>query len=111
MFEHLDAPVRRIGALDTPVAYCPAIEDEILPQIEDVLAAIRKIAAAEGSAPAAWKNNALAPGRVHILAAELVAYLRGGRFAGDSSFKSRRSPENLPRRFSLALLLRHRQRA
>jgi len=45
MFEHLDAPVLRIGAMDTPVAYSPPIEDEILPQAEDVLAAIRKIAA------------------------------------------------------------------
>jgi 2-oxoisovalerate dehydrogenase E1 component len=45
MFEHLDAPVGRIGALDTPVAYCPAIEDEILPQIETVMDSLRKILA------------------------------------------------------------------
>ncbi len=45
LFEHLDAPVRRIGALDTPVAYCPAIEDEILPQTEDILEAVRSLAA------------------------------------------------------------------
>jgi 2-oxoisovalerate dehydrogenase E1 component len=44
LFEHLDAPVRRVAALDTPVAYSPDLEDEILPQSADILAAIREIA-------------------------------------------------------------------
>jgi 2-oxoisovalerate dehydrogenase E1 component len=44
LFEHLDAPVRRVAALDTPVAYSPELEDEILPQSADILAAIRDIA-------------------------------------------------------------------
>jgi 2-oxoisovalerate dehydrogenase E1 component len=44
LFEHLDAPVKRVGALDAPVAYCPALEEEILPQTADVLDAIRQIA-------------------------------------------------------------------
>ncbi len=43
-FEHLDAPVLRVAAMDTPVAYCPDLEEEILPQSSDVLAAIRKAA-------------------------------------------------------------------
>ncbi len=34
LFEHLDAPVRRIGALDCPVSYGPEVEDAILPQID-----------------------------------------------------------------------------
>jgi 2-oxoisovalerate dehydrogenase E1 component len=44
LFEHLDAPVRRVAALDTPVAYCPDLEEVILPQSADVLKAIQNIA-------------------------------------------------------------------
>ena len=44
LFEHLDAPVRRVGALNVPVAYCPDLEEAILPQSSDVLKAIREIA-------------------------------------------------------------------
>ena len=36
LFDRLDAPVGRIGALDTWVAYNPSLEREILPQVEDV---------------------------------------------------------------------------
>jgi 2-oxoisovalerate dehydrogenase E1 component len=45
LFEHLDAPVRRVAALDTPVAYCPDLEEVILPQSADVLKAIKDVAA------------------------------------------------------------------
>src|SRR6266853_1801046 len=44
LFEHLDAPVKRVGALSTPVAYCPDLEEAILPQSSDVLKAIRETA-------------------------------------------------------------------
>ena len=40
LFEYLDAPVRRVGALDTFVGYAPQLEDAILPQVADVLKAI-----------------------------------------------------------------------
>jgi len=40
LFEHLDAPVRRIGSMDTFVAYQPLLEDAILPQPESILKAI-----------------------------------------------------------------------
>jgi 2-oxoisovalerate dehydrogenase E1 component len=45
LFHHLDAPVRRVAAMDCPVAYCPDLEEEILPQARDVLAAIRELSA------------------------------------------------------------------
>jgi len=37
LFSQLDAPVGRVGALDTWVAYNPKLEDEILPQTEDLV--------------------------------------------------------------------------
>jgi 2-oxoisovalerate dehydrogenase E1 component len=40
LFEHLDAPVQRVGALDTFVGYAPQLEDAILPQSADVLKTI-----------------------------------------------------------------------
>ena len=45
LFEHLDAPVRRVAAMDCPVAYAPVLEEEILPNTADVLNAIRTQAA------------------------------------------------------------------
>jgi 2-oxoisovalerate dehydrogenase E1 component len=44
LFSHLDAPVRRVGALNCPVAYCPDLEEAILPQSADILRAIRETA-------------------------------------------------------------------
>ncbi len=45
LFDELDAPVKRVAALDCFVAYAPDLEDAILPQTEDVLRAINEIAA------------------------------------------------------------------
>ena len=44
LFEYLDAPVRRVAALDTFVAYYPGLEDEILPQTDDIERAVRELA-------------------------------------------------------------------
>ena len=45
LFEYLDAPVKRVAALDCPVAYAPVLEETILPGSADVLHAIRELAA------------------------------------------------------------------
>lgn len=43
LFEHLDGPVRRVGSEDTFVAYCPTLENEILPQVEDIVQVAREL--------------------------------------------------------------------
>jgi 2-oxoisovalerate dehydrogenase E1 component len=43
LFEDLDAPVKRIAAKDTFVAYQPELEDQILPQAPDVYQEIVKL--------------------------------------------------------------------
>jgi 2-oxoisovalerate dehydrogenase E1 component len=43
LFHHLDAPIKRIGALDTYVAYNPDLETVILPQVDDIDAAARDV--------------------------------------------------------------------
>ncbi|MSR36217.1 MAG: dehydrogenase [Gemmatimonadetes bacterium] len=44
LFQWLDGPVRRIGAMDTWVAYAPDVEDVILPQTHNVLKGIVELA-------------------------------------------------------------------
>jgi 2-oxoisovalerate dehydrogenase E1 component len=44
LFEYLDAPVKRVGALDTFVGYNPALEDAILPQVGTLAKAMRETA-------------------------------------------------------------------
>ncbi|HEU0123716.1 MAG TPA: dehydrogenase E1 component subunit alpha/beta [Bryobacteraceae bacterium] len=39
LFEYLDAPVKRVAAKDTWVAYSPLLEDHILPQVDDLVRA------------------------------------------------------------------------
>ena len=45
LFDRLDAPVRRVAALDTWVAYQPQVEQEILPQVEDLIAEMDRLLA------------------------------------------------------------------
>lgn len=45
LFDFLDAPVRRLAALDVFVAYQPRLEDAILPQTDDVVRAARELLA------------------------------------------------------------------
>ncbi len=44
LFDELDAPVKRVAAKDTFVAYQPTLEDEILPQAEDLFKAMAQLA-------------------------------------------------------------------
>jgi 2-oxoisovalerate dehydrogenase E1 component beta subunit len=43
-FEWLDAPVKRVCAHDVPLPYAPTLEDFVLPQVDDVIAAARWLA-------------------------------------------------------------------
>ena len=44
LFHHLDAPVKRVAATDTFVAYQPILENAILPQASDLFRAMRELA-------------------------------------------------------------------
>jgi 2-oxoisovalerate dehydrogenase E1 component beta subunit len=43
-FEDLDAPVKRLAAPDTPVPFSPPLEKAYIPQVDDVVAALRELA-------------------------------------------------------------------
>jgi 2-oxoisovalerate dehydrogenase E1 component len=43
LFDHLDAPVSRVAAMDTWVAYNPELEDYILPQADDIARAAERV--------------------------------------------------------------------
>ncbi len=45
LFHDLDAPVRRVGAMDVFVGYQPLLEEAILPQVEHLFQAMRELAA------------------------------------------------------------------
>ena len=44
-FEWLDAPVTRLGGLDTPVPFSPPLEDAYRPNAAKIVTAARKLAA------------------------------------------------------------------
>jgi pyruvate dehydrogenase E1 component beta subunit len=43
MFDFLDAPVLRIGALDSPIPFAPILEQACIPNATDILSAIRSL--------------------------------------------------------------------
>jgi 2-oxoisovalerate dehydrogenase E1 component len=43
LFEELDAPVKRVAAMDTFCAYQPKLEDVILPQTEHIVSAVKQL--------------------------------------------------------------------
>lgn len=44
-FEHLDAPLKRIAAPDSPAPFSPPLEKAYIPQVDDVVAGLRELAA------------------------------------------------------------------
>ena len=42
-FFYLDAPIKRVGALDCPIPFNPVLENETLPNKDKIEAAIREI--------------------------------------------------------------------
>jgi pyruvate/2-oxoglutarate/acetoin dehydrogenase E1 component len=42
-FEDLDAPVLRMGALETPIPYAPELEQAMLPNADKIEQALRKL--------------------------------------------------------------------
>ncbi|MBC7461702.1 MAG: alpha-ketoacid dehydrogenase subunit beta [Thermoleophilia bacterium] len=45
LFETLDGPVRRVATLDSPIPFSPVLEKVVLPQVEDVITAVRELSA------------------------------------------------------------------
>jgi 2-oxoisovalerate dehydrogenase E1 component beta subunit len=44
-FEHLDGPILRIAAPDTPVPFSTPLEEFFLPKVGDIVAAAKKLSA------------------------------------------------------------------
>jgi 2-oxoisovalerate dehydrogenase E1 component beta subunit len=42
-FEHLDAPVMRLGAMECPIPYAPELEQAMLPNAQKIESALRKL--------------------------------------------------------------------
>lgn len=42
-FDYLDAPIKKINTLDTPMAYAPTLVEEFLPQVDDVVKAVKSV--------------------------------------------------------------------
>ena len=61
LFDHLDAPIKRVAALDCPVAYAPVLEELILPGSADVLKAIRTVASTDGTRRGRGHGGPMAP--------------------------------------------------
>jgi pyruvate dehydrogenase E1 component beta subunit len=43
LFDHLDAPILRVGAKDVPIPFSPPLEDFVLPKVADVVAAAKSV--------------------------------------------------------------------
>jgi len=41
-FDYLDAPIKRVSGADVPMPYAKNLEDEVQPQVKDVVAAVKR---------------------------------------------------------------------
>jgi 2-oxoisovalerate dehydrogenase E1 component beta subunit len=44
-FEQLDGPIVRVAAADTHIPYAPSLEEAVIPNVDDVVGALRRLAA------------------------------------------------------------------
>lgn len=42
-FDYLDAPIKRVSALDVPIPYSPTLEERVIPQEKDIINAVKEI--------------------------------------------------------------------
>ena len=42
-FDELDAPIRRLNGAFTPTPYAPPLEQAVVPQVEDIIQAVRDL--------------------------------------------------------------------
>lgn len=42
-FDDLDAPVTRLGMLDAPIPFAPAVQQAMMPSVEDIIRAVKKL--------------------------------------------------------------------
>ena len=42
-FNHLDAPIHRLNGASTPTPYSPSLEKAIVPQVEEIIHAVRNL--------------------------------------------------------------------
>ena len=42
-FDYLDAPIERVAAADVPAPFSPALEQYIMPKVEDIVKAARRL--------------------------------------------------------------------
>ncbi|HWU39696.1 MAG TPA: alpha-ketoacid dehydrogenase subunit beta [Candidatus Acidoferrum sp.] len=43
LFDELDAPIQRVAARDVPIPFSPPMEEFVIPDVDDVMAAVRRI--------------------------------------------------------------------
>lgn len=44
LFDHLDAPVKRVAAKDVPIPFSPPLEDFVIPSVAEIVDAVREVA-------------------------------------------------------------------